>query len=148
MKNDLIELLKEELKILKDAGQVLAYSYENCKKIGIKENYSHEELEKFESLTSRFARLSDILIQKVFRLIDEIDLETQGTVRDRINRAEGKELISKASDFIEIRVLRNDIAHDYLPEEVMNIFKNVLVWTPCLLESIEKVTRYCFKYDV
>ena len=39
------------------------------------------ELEHFESLTGRFARLSDLLIQKIFRLIDQLDLEDLGTVR-------------------------------------------------------------------
>ena len=39
-------------------------------------------------MTSRFARLSDIIIQKIFRLIESLELEEPGTVRDRINQAE------------------------------------------------------------
>lgn len=146
MNTDLLLLLKEELKILDDAARVLVYSYENCKKIGIKDNYTYEELDKFESLTSRFARLSDILVQKIFRLIDELDLEAQGTIRDRINRAEKKGLIDSADTFIEIRMVRNDIAHEYLPEAIKDIFKKVFRLTPYLFDSVEKVKSYCKKF--
>lgn len=61
----------------------LLFSYQRCEALETKENYTDEELEHFESLTGRFARLSDLLIQKIFRLIDQIDLEDQGTVKDR-----------------------------------------------------------------
>lgn len=147
MSRDLRLLLREELNILDDAAKVLSYSYENCERIGIKDNYTYEDLDRFESLTSRFARLSDILIQKIFRVIDELDLETQGTIRDRINRAEKKGLIDNADTFVEIRIIRNDIAHEYLPEAIKDIFKKVFRLTPYLFDSVEKVKSYCKKYE-
>ena len=73
-----------------NAVSVLKFSEEKCRAIGIKEEYTPDELDRFESLTSRFARLCDILLQKVFRLVDEIDLDLQSTLRDRINRAARK----------------------------------------------------------
>ena len=140
-------LLEKELNILSDATDMLLYSFNKCSKIGIKPAYEPEQLESFESLTSRFARLSDILIQKIFRLIDELDLETQGTVRDRINRAEKKELIASCDQFVEIRMIRNDIAHEYLPEAIREIFGKVLQLTPALLDGVERTRTYCDKYQ-
>jgi hypothetical protein len=90
--------------------------------------------------------LSDILIQKIFRLLDELDLDTQGTIRDRINRAEKKELIASSDVFVEIRMIRNDIAHEYLPEAIHEIFGKVLLLTPHLLDGIERTVQYCEKY--
>ena len=81
-----------ELENLAKAKDALQYSYEKCQRIKLQEGLSYEELESFEALTSRFARLSDIVIQKVLRLLDFIDLEDTGTVRDRINRAEKRGL--------------------------------------------------------
>ena len=140
-------LLEKELKILADAQEVLVYSFTKCSKIGIKTTYEPEELESFESLTGRFARLSDILIQKVFRLIDQLDLDSEGTVRDRINRAEKKELIVSADAFVEIRMVRNDIAHEYLPEAIQEIFVKVLELTPKLLDGVARTVKYCEKYN-
>lgn len=143
-KNTLL-LLKEELELMEKAADILDYSYQRCEKIGVKGGYDYDELERFEALTSRFARLSDILIQKVFRLIDKIDLESEGTVRDRINRAEKKELIETADDFVKIRIVRNQIAHEYIPEEIYEIFKKVLKYTPNLLDSVNRVKNYTKK---
>lgn len=139
-------LLARELQLLMDARDVLVYSFNKCSAIGIRDVYEPEQLESFESFTGRFARLSDILIQKVFRLVDELDLDSQGTVRDRINRAEKKELIASADVFIEIRVVRNDIAHEYLPEAIREIFGKVLSLTPHLLDGVERTVMYCKKY--
>ena len=113
---DQVNLLKAELSLLDNAIEILKYSYDACLKIDIKEQYTLDELDRFEAFTSRFARLSDIVIQKMFRLIDDIDLEDSGTVRDRINRAEKKNLIEDADIFIQIRIVRNDIAHEYNAE--------------------------------
>jgi hypothetical protein len=144
--NSLLLLLKEELELMEKAADILDYSYKKCKKTGVKAIYNYDELERFEALTSRFARLSDILIQKIFRLIDKIDLESVGTVRDRINRAEKKELIESTEDFVKIRILRNQIAHEYIPEEINEIFKTVLKYTPKLLDSVNRVRNYTEKY--
>ena len=146
MTEQLYLILQKELKLLADATDVLEYSFNKCSRIGLKQNYQPEELESFESFTGRFARLSDILIQKIFRLIDEIDLETQGTVRDRINRAEKKGLIKSSDTFVEIRMVRNDIAHEYLPEAIQEIFVKVLELTPAILDSVERVKAYSQKY--
>ncbi len=135
-------LLAEELKLLENANNMLSYSYNTCKDIGIKEEYSFEELDKFEALTSRFARTSDILIQKIFRLIDILELEKPGTVIDRINRAEKRELIYSAELFKEIRYLRNEIAHEYIPTAIEEIFKQVLKLTPYILDSVNRVEKY------
>jgi hypothetical protein len=146
MSHQLALLLSNELKILSDATDVLVYSFNKCSKIGIKSVYEPEELESFESFTGRFARLSDIVIQKVLRLVDEIDLESQGTIRDRINRAEKKELIKSSDVFIEIRMVRNDIAHEYLPEAIQEIFVKVLELTPALLDGVARIKKYCARY--
>jgi hypothetical protein len=140
------QLLLNELKLLADARDVLLYSFNKCSIIGIKESYEPEELESFESFTGRFARLSDILIQKVFRLLDELDLEAQGSIRDRINRAEKKELVASGDIFVEIRMIRNEIAHEYLPEAIHDIFVKVLSLTPHLLDSVNRTMVYSKKF--
>ncbi|MBC2741989.1 MAG: hypothetical protein HGJ93_02805 [Desulfosarcina sp.] len=138
--------MQQELKELNKASEVLTYSYKKCSRIGVKADLSNEELESFEALTGRFARLSDIIIQKVLRYFDVLDLEDTGTVRDRINRAEKKGVIETAEDFIQIRLLRNEIAHEYKSDTIYAIFESVLELTPILLKSIEKIISYSTRY--
>jgi hypothetical protein len=146
MKAKQLSLLQTELELMDKATEYLRYSYKRCQTLESKEQFTHEELEHFESLTSRFARLSDLLIQKIFRLIDQLDLEGAGTIRDRINRAEKKDLISHAAQFVDIRELRNNITHEYDPTAMLIIFKDVMHYCPMLFDAVERVHRYTQKY--
>ena len=137
-----LSLLQTELELMDKATKYLRYSYKLCQAIENKESYTYDELEHFESLTGRFARLSDLIIQKILRLIDQIDLEVQGTVRDRINRAEKKELISSAEEFIDIRELRNHIAHEYDSTTMLKLFTEVKNYCPVLFDTVERIHRY------
>ena len=49
-----------------------------------------------ENLTSRFSRTIDLIVNKVFRSIDYVELEDSGTLIDVVNRAEKRELIHSA----------------------------------------------------
>jgi len=141
------ENLKQLLKDLERAQDVLRYSYEKCQRIQMSDGLSYEEMESFEALTSRFARLSDIITQKVIRAFDILDLDDDGTVRDRINRAEKKGIIARADDFIDIRILRNEIAHEYKTEAIYSIFSKVLELTPILIKSMDSIMIYAKKYQ-
>lgn len=144
MRSELKDLLKNEIAVMKKAADVLQSSFEKSgKKLSEKNEYNSDELENLEVITARFSRLSDILIQKILRLIDKIELEDEGSVRDRINRAEKKGAINSADSLIEIRVLRNQVSHEYLPDEVLSIFKKVLTLTPELLKESQRTEGYC-----
>ncbi len=148
MTKDEQELLKEEISSVNDAGEILRQSIEKCERIGVKNEYSSDELESIEAFTSRFARTTDILTQRTFCLIDELDLDSEGTVRDRINRAEKKELIANGSAFVEIRKLRNTIAHEYQTDAPEKIYAEMLTSAPHLIDSIARLNQYIEKYNV
>jgi uncharacterized protein YutE (UPF0331/DUF86 family) len=144
-----IEYLEELLGRLQKAVDTLNYSYIICKGIGIKEMYVAEEQDRFESLTAKFARLSDLIIKQSIKLIDILDLdEPPETIRDSINRAEKKGLIESGIRFIEIRKLRNRIAHEYAEseEDISEIYKEVLLSTPLLFDSVSRIINYCRKH--
>ncbi len=146
MTEELIEILKKELASLVKSTNLIQASYERCSKIGNKQAYSPSELEAFEALTARYSRLSDLLLQKVFRIIDTLELVNEGTLVDRINRAEKRNIINSAKEFTGLRLLRNTIVHEYEPDEYTRIFKDVLQVTPILLECVEKTNQYCQKF--
>ncbi len=62
------EILQENLTHLKDALKWLDRSFVICDKFDIQQ-LNAEGMDAFESFTSRFARVSDILFNKVFRSI-------------------------------------------------------------------------------
>lgn len=146
MTEELLALLRKELEALDKSIHLIESSYKRCLKIGNRTIYSDIELEAFEALTARYARLSDLLIQKIFRLIDTLELVNEGTMLDRINRAEKRGIIQSAKEFTRLRLLRNTIVHEYEPDEYVRIFKDVLQVTPILLKSVEQSKLYCKKF--
>lgn len=143
-------LLREELErqslLYRSAISSLSKSYEKCTKIGVKDSYEDSELEMFDSLTTRFARASDILIQKILRLHDEIELEETGSIIDRINRAEKRGVITSGETFKEIRRVRNRIAHEYVIEDLVDLFREVLKYCPILINNLNDIENYSKKY--
>ena len=136
-----LQLLAQELPSLQLAAGHLALSQERCRHlIGVK-GLQPEDLERLESLTSRFARLADLLVQRIFRLIDDIELAGSGTVLDRIYRAE-KRGWGAAAELVKIRELRNLIAHEYANEQMADIYVAVAALTPSLLSVVPHVTAY------
>jgi hypothetical protein len=133
------ELVEQQILELSKASDVLQYSLKKCSLIELSENLNPLNLESFEALTGRFARLSDIFIQKSLRLLDRLNLEDTGTVRDRINRAEKNGMIENADDFVEIRLLRNEISHVYQEKTWLQINRNVLELAPVLLKGVDRL---------
>lgn len=141
MTQEKLELLLEELFGLQAAADHLSYSIERCRNLIGQQEMSLEDMERLESLTSRFARLSDLLIQRIFRLIDEIELTGTGSMLDRIYRAE-KRGWGEASEMIKIRELRNLIAHEYASDKMSEIYTVVAAMSPILLAIVPKVIDY------
>ncbi len=141
--NKMLALLQSELKLMNDAASVLNYSYKKCRRIRTKKKYALKELDAFENLASRFARLNDIIVQRVLKTIHSIDLDEVNTVRDSINLGEKKNLISGAEEMMEMRELRNSIVHEYLPDVIKSVFIRTLKLTPLLLNNVELINSYC-----
>jgi hypothetical protein len=93
--------------------------------------------ERLEAFCARFARLSDILLARAFRLADERELLPSGTVIDRLHRAEKRQWISSAHLWQEIRLLRNRMAHEYAAQIWAQIVQEAWRLTPEVLRSAE-----------
>ena len=134
--------LDEYLTILDKSLVALEYSYDKCNAIGEKEEYDLEQQESFEALTSRFARTSDILTQKVFKSLFILLQEDMKTFIDMANFLEKLEIVDKADDLLNIREIRNQIAHEYIEPDVKSLFMDVLHFIPQLNNIIDNVKAY------
>ena len=104
--------------------------------------FSFEELESIDSLTSKFSRTSDIYLQKVLRSIWMLLREDTVPLIDLLNRAEKLMIIASAEELLQMRDIRNQIAHEYLPEAVPELAKEVVVMTTLLQKNIEQTERF------
>lgn len=84
--------------------------------------YTSEELIPYDSLTSRSMRVFEMAI-KYFKISDLLEsLHQAESFRDLIHSANKLGLIESENVWFEMRIVRNQITHDYLPAELKIMF--------------------------
>ncbi len=98
-------------------------------------NYSSQELMPYDALTSRFMRVCEMAI-KFFKVLDLMEsLHPSESFRDLIHNTSKLGFIQSEEVWFEMRIVRNQITHDYLPVEfkimfdfIMNEFLNEIMF--------------------
>ncbi len=114
----------------------LQYSYDKVRKMQpIAESSTEEQLEVWESFSSRFARSSYVLISNVLRfLILTKDPAFRGSVIDLLNQAEKFDWIDSAEQWRRIRELRNIAAHEYSVSDLRALYLELVDLCPHILK--------------
>jgi hypothetical protein len=146
MHKDHVTILKEKLDLLNQSADWVRCSYEQCISIGVKNEYPRDEFDKFENLTSRYARTTDILINQALCSLDTVELVDSGTIIDIMNRAEKRGIVESSQTLHDSKGLRNEIAHEYQIAQIEQFFESMLKATPVLLKIMDNLRLYSEKY--
>jgi hypothetical protein len=130
-------LLESNREVLGQALPSFTRSIEKCRAFNLETPISFEVEESFDALTSKFSRVSDIFTQKVLKSFLILLREDAPTFLDRMNLCEKLGVIPSANDLITIRDLRNLIAHEYLTENLLEVYKESIKLSLKLLQAIE-----------
>ena len=100
---------------------------------------NEEQIRCIDQFIFRFSKLQDAMGAKLFRYVLEFLDEDISAVpmRDILNRLERYRLINSAEEWVYIRELRNEIAHDYplFENDVINVLNELISKVP-VLENI------------
>ncbi len=124
MKSDHVRsLLEQSLAELASARRHLDFSFQQV--AGLPDTLSgatEQQLESAEAFTGRFARSVDLLVNKVLRSLDRMELKPDGTLLDVVHRAEKRGFVNQSDELREMKDVRNMIAHDYAGARAAEIF--------------------------
>ncbi|MCK5523254.1 MAG: hypothetical protein KAI83_08990 [Thiomargarita sp.] len=81
-----------------------------------------EGIDRLESFTSKFSRMQDTFTDKLLPLFLRLFGEVPATAIDNLHRLEQLKLINHADAWVELRLLRNKLVHEYVDntEELFN----------------------------
>lgn len=147
--DNLLKLIEEQILLLELSKTSLQYSFEQTSNIltnTTASNFTLAQQDVLEAFASRLARTADILVQKVIKPVHIYESEPNGTVRDMLLLSEKKGIINDAETLFAIRLFRNEIAHDYLPQSQLKIAKGCIFFTPTLLKNVDATIVYTQKY--
>jgi hypothetical protein len=112
-------------------------SIEKCQSLELTIPIPFEVEESFDALTSKFSRVSDIFTQKVLKSYVMLTREDAPTFLDRMHLCEKLGIIPSADDMVAIRDMRNLIAHEYLTENLLEVYRECLALSGKLLRAIQ-----------
>ena len=116
-------LLEQSLAELASARRHLDYSFQQVAGLpDTLKDATEKQLESAEAFTGRFARSVDLLVNKVLRSLDRVELKPEGTLLDVVNRAEKRGFVNRSEELREMKDVRNMIAHDYAGAKAAEIF--------------------------
>jgi uncharacterized protein with HEPN domain len=77
--------------------------------------------------------------------LDEYEFENQGTLVDVVNNAHKRQLFDDIEEIRIMKDIRNTIAHEYIEDELVDVFDEVLEYTEKLIEIINTTLKYMAK---
>ena len=102
-----------------------------------------EQIRCLDQFIFRFSKLQDSMGAKIFRfLLEYLDEDvTALPMRDILNRLERFQILPDANEWVYIRELRNEIAHDYplMENDVVHILNELLSKTDVLCGIYDKM---------
>ena len=140
--SNLENLLNLNWNLLKQALPSFERSLVKCRDIDFSPPISFETEESLDALSSKFSRVSDIYTQKVIKTLLFFLREDAPTFLDRMNLCEKLGIISSAEELIAIRDLRNIIAHEYLSENLVEIYREIIQLSDNLMKSIPLTDKF------
>jgi uncharacterized protein YutE (UPF0331/DUF86 family) len=139
-------LFQQALTDLAQARKHLDFSFQQVRSMPKDFSAATEaQLESAEAFTSRFARCIDLLVNKVFRALDRVELQSEGTLLDVVSRAEKRGLVTSATELREMKDVRNIIAHDYAGKSLAEIFAYCHDKKPVFDGVCERLITYAAK---
>ena len=145
--SNLQNLLDLNWNVLKQALPSFERSLVKCRDLDFSSPISFETEESLDALSSKFSRVSDIFTQKVLKTLIFVLREDAPTFLDRMNLCEKLGIIPSAEEIITIRDLRNIIAHEYLSENLVEIYMEIIRLSDSLLTAIIETENFFTKIE-
>ncbi len=97
-----------------------------------------------ESFVSRFGRMQDTLGDKLLPRLALLEGEKSGNAIENYNRAEQRQLIRSANDWMTMRSLRNKLVHEYQSDvnEFVDSLHLAETFTSDLLQAYQNIRQY------
>lgn len=144
--SNLQSLLDLNWNLLKQALPSFERSLVKCRNIDFSQPISFETEESLDSLSPKFSRVCDIYTHKVLKTIVFLLREDAPSFLDRMNLCEKLGIIPSAEEMIAIRDLRNTVAHEYLNENLVEIYVETIRLSDNLLKAIKETGKFLIKF--
>ena len=134
-------LILKQLNDLRKQAGYLAQSISKYRPYEPDKQYSSSELEYYDALSFRFEKTVELFINTLRGLELYLFGEQSDTLRNCLRRLEKAGIVKDVEFIFSCRILRNKIAHTYLPHELKELYQQMVDLGKELINQIEEIYR-------
>ena len=135
-------LILKEFEDVKKAINLLKASIKKFVPYDLKKIYTPEDLEYYDSLSFRFEKCVELALNFFKGLEIFLYSKISNTLRDRLLIMQKLDLIDNIDFWMEARLLRNKIAHSYLPEQLKDIYEKIINDSQTIFTFMKRTEEY------
>jgi len=140
MNQQIDENLLEQIQKASKALSLLKDSFSKYQPFDLYKIYSPTDLESYDALALRFEKVVELFINQLFRTIEIHYFGLASTtIRDRLLVLQKTGFIDDINNWIDMRIIRNKIAHDYLPDQIKSIYEDILLYSKIIFDTFQKI---------
>ena len=136
------DLILKEFNDLKKAVYLLKSSIRKFKPYKVRKNYTPVELEYYDSFAFRFEKSVELFLHFFKGLESYLSGKISDTLRDRLLFIQKLNIIDSIDFWIEARLLRNKVTHDYLPEQLKDIYQEIHKKSKSMLIYMSNIEKH------
>lgn len=152
MTHEHVEILRENLEVAARMHHHLERSHQQIAndiplQSGEVPKLNDDQIDRLDLYLGRFSKLQDFITSKLFRSVTLASLEDTSqdvSLIDTLRRMEKYGIVSSLDDWMEIRLLRNSLTHEYLTDEtaVIENINAAFASYELLTATLERTRRY------
>jgi hypothetical protein len=135
-------LILKEYNDLKKAAYLLKASIRKFKPYKVRKIYTPLELEYYDSLAFRFEKAVELFLHFFKGLELYLSGKISDTLRDRLLFIQKLGIVDNIDFWIQARLLRNKVAHDYLPEQLKEIYQEIYKNSKTLMKHMNNIEKF------
>lgn len=136
------DLILKQFKDVEKTTTLLRASIEKYVVYDIDKYYTPDELEYYDSLSFRFEKCVEMILGFFRTLEIHLYSKQSDTLRDRLLMTQKINIIKDIDFWMEARLLRNRIAHTYIPEETKDIYQEIHDSAKEIFDTTDRIKNY------
>ena len=139
------ERLQRDYLLLQKQLFWLELSYKEAKKIKLHDSYELEQHTVFETLSTRYIKSIDFLLQNSFVSLDNYEFKTQYSQIELMNNAQNRKIFDSVDSFRDLYTLRINLLNEYNIDKLSNHFEELYFNSKLLIKTINNTLDYINK---
>ena len=139
------ERLQRDYLLLQKQLFWLELSYKEAKKIKLQDSYELEQHTVFETLSTRYIKSIDFLLQNSFVSLDNYEFKIQYSQIELMNNAQNRKIFDSVDSFRDLYTLRINLLNEYNIDKLSNYFEELYFNSKLLIKTINNTLDYINK---